>query len=1423
MSWTDFRGKVNAVPKWLMCCTLLSFSFISTSLASEGELGTLVCDDQINVALDGNCESEITVEMILEGESAIPGFDAADYNVSISGVNGPVNGMTLSQVGLYTVTISEVGTGPNSLPPPYNSCWGHILVEDKLPPQLISCPCEASDPATATNPDCVLPILCEDLTDIGGVMVDQPEAMDNCNNDFTVTFTDDIVGADCASSIVLRTWRLTDTDGNYVTCQSRYSIDPLALTNNIDEPIQNVELECGEGTSPEEIYLFFADYYRTANPCAGGGSTCDPTSHDYDPDFVAAYEQAVHQFAVRYAYPSINGVQLIGNICNTVTSFEDTVIPICSSEPGCEGNAKIIRTWTIYDWCDPNLVPLKYSQVIQASDHTDPSIDAESFTASVDPWGCTAKVIFPEPLHLTDNCSSYVTYTVTGSGSSNTFPVNYDPNVGYYAENVPVGEHTFYYNAFDCCENTTSEGVVVTVVDATPPVAITKQDIVVSLIPNPGNLVEPGLTKIFAGSVDNGSFDGCGPVKLEIRREEEMCGYPSSVTFNDDGHAMDDSLDIDQGAFVQFCCTDIDEYGTDVDGDGFNDYAQIKVWLRVWDDGDGDGYFGSEGDNFSEVWSYVRLEDKSKPTILCPPDVVIDCDGDSANLSITGEATGVSSCGPVGVSYVDIERDLTNCNEGTIRRRWTVDGHPSIYCDQYITLSGTIVGGPITVEFPKDTLITCEDYLDEEPTWQAGTCDLMAYSVERDTFYFSEGACYKVLNYWSVINWCTYDPAYNGLPQYQPGIWRHTQVVKIIDETAPNLVACQDTTFDAGPSCIANGIMLTNTAEDLGLCSSDRLKWIVEVDLNGDWSIDYEYSSLVPSNSPYYIPPSSSGQEIKITLPEGVAGSMTNHLVTWRVSDGCGNFTSCTTSFMVVDNIPPTPYCVNLSTALMQNGEVELWACDFDLGAFDNCSDNDDLRFTFTNVKPSDDPDYNPLTNCSSKTFTCDDIVASGGNVITLDVYVWDEKDNFDFCTVFLTLVDNNNSCPDIGNNPGAQIGGQVFTEFGQSLQNVDINLISTQPEYPLTNQTDNSGHYMFYDNTKGMNYEISGHNNNNPLNGVSTLDLILIQRHILGLKRFDSPYKMIASDINNDEIISSLDLLELRKLILGIYDEFPQNYSWRFIEESSILNANNPWPLVEQRYVANLDDNMMTEDFIGVKIGDVNGTAAVNLTSGNPVSKSNTSVVLTFEDKSFVKGETVELNLSADQILDLAGMQFTMETGDLELVSVQSSGMNVKDENVAKLNSNLLTFSWSTPENIIDTELFTLTFKAKSNGTISQNIKLSSEVTTSEVYLGNNLDIIPVKLIGRNNSEQAFKLYQNNPNPFNGSTNISFDLPEASDVTISVMDVTGKIVWSLNSNFGKGNHSVDVTAKEINTSGVLYYKLEAGSMSATKKMIIIE
>jgi aminopeptidase N len=87
----------------------------------------------------------------------------------------------------------------------------------------------------------------------------------------------------------------------------------------------------------------------------------------------------------------------------------------------------------------------------------------------------------------------------------------------------------------------------------------------------------------------------------------------------------------------------------------------------------------------------------------------------------------------------------------------------------------------------------------------------------------------------------------------------------------------------------------------------------------------------------------------------------------------------------------------------------------------------------------------------------------------------------------------------------------------------------------------------------------------------------------------------------------------------------------------------------------------------------------------------------------------------------------------------------------------------------------------------------------------------------------QTFSLSQNYPNPASDQTNISFTLSEASDANISVYDVSGKKVLQLLDAYrGQGTHLISADVSQLK-AGVYYYRLEAGGMSASKRLVIVE
>lgn len=163
-------------------------------------------------------------------------------------------------------------------------------------------------------------------------------------------------------------------------------------------------------------------------------------------------------------------------------------------------------------------------------------------------------------------------------------------------------------------------------------------------------------------------------------------------------------------------------------------------------------------------------------------------------------------------------------------------------------------------------------------------------------------------------------------------------------------------------------------------------------------------------------------------------------------------------------------------------------------------------------------------------------------------------------------------------------------------------------PPFP----TGDPGQYMFSCQTcpNCNRFKVTPAKNDNPLNGVTTYDLVLISKHILGITPLSSSYNMIAADANKSNNITTFDIVELRKLILGISTNLlPSNTSWRFFDKSKQFTdmSNPPNPFVDQiaawESINCIELPTSNLDFVAVKIGDVNNTAAPNRPEKRPVS----------------------------------------------------------------------------------------------------------------------------------------------------------------------------------------------------------------------------
>ncbi len=587
-------------------------------------------------------------------------------------------------------------------------------------------------------------------------------------------------------------------------------------------------------------------------------------------------------------------------------------------------------------------------------------------------------------------------------------------------------------------------------------------------------------------------------------------------------------------------------------------------------------------------------------------------------------------------------------------------------------------------------------------------------------------------------------------------------------------------------------------------CASGLLTFYYSIDLNNDGSTDL----------------SGSDNDASGNFPIG------SHKITFNVVDDCGNSENCEYLFSIKDCVAPIPSINNgIALNLEFPGEVTLLAESLDNGSSDNCG-----VASFLIVSPSQGPlQTQPPTEASSSfTFTCN---TTGTNAY--DFWVSDEAGNWSYIPGYIIIQDNDFYC--------SVPGGDSFllcttakTEDGDFIDHVDSQIggYTGAPGNPLPDP--------FYVGSCATIYSqyINGFISLNPLkdinhlNGVSTFDMVLIAKHILNLQLLPSPYKMIAADVNNSGSISAIDLIELRKLIVNINQTFPNNKSWRFIDADFVFpNPNNPWAtaLPEICQIMNFDEDI-TKNYIGIKIGDVNGSAVSNDTLTSVEDRTiNEALIFKIENQKFKADEETRLAFTSSDFKAISGFQFELsfDNESLEFQGFEKGNLSDFDENslgFSQLQEGIISASWVNLNldqiDNSDEPLFYLTFKSIQKGHLEDFIKITENRLKAEAY-NNNLELLDLKIEFYDNTfNLETELFQNQPNPFHEETFISFYIPTAQTVKLKIFDVQGNPIKVIRNAFAEGYNQFAIQSGDITSTGVYYYQIITEQETITKKMI---
>lgn len=1023
------------------------------------------------------------------------------------------------------------------------------------------------------------------------------------------------------------------------------------------------------------------------------------------------------------------------------------------------------------------------TQLIVVQDTIAPTFDLpDMFTVENDPGECFATVNLPSP-ELTDNCDADPELFVSTSYGA----VGLGPHL-----QVPVGAHTVQYTAVDTCGNTRVKKLALRVVDTELPSAVCESHTTIG-IPAVGVVTVPART------FNKGSKDNCAPnVYFKVRK---------MTTGSCDGGNGDDNPGEagNQEWFddkVTFCCEEI------------GDTVQVIFRVYVVDPGPGpvdparEMVGGDLHGLYNECMVHVELQDKLPPIIECPPDMTINCTDDHSDPSVFGSPVISEPCGYTLDSTT--VSNLDDCGVGIITRTFTATdpyGNQSS-CTQKITV---INPSPLKAEditWPGNFLSnTCgigtdpEDLPDtlQRPIIENTSCNRFAMSYSDQFFDIGFPSCFKILRTWEVIDWCVYDP---GDPE-QKGKFRYTQTIKVEDIQAPTL------------SCPEDILVSTNSSH----CGP------VRVNIPPVTAEDCSPNVRITNDSPYA---DSNGANASGNYPVGTT------VVTFVVRDGCGNTTSCKVSVTVEDLSPPAPVCiVGLSVDLLttdNDTQASVTARAFNGGSSDNCTAKENLKFAIR--RPNTNTPTPPTDTVLN--FGCEDV---GTQVI--EFWVTDENGNSDYCVTYVDIQDNNGLCP---LPTTGMIAGGVQTEMGDMVEDVNVRVNSNSFEA----RTDRSGKFEFPDLPIGRDYTIVPYKNDDLRNGVSTIDLVLASRHILGVQTLNSPYKMIAADVDRSGSIGTLDLVLLRQMVLGVVEELPNhNTSWRFIQKNyEFANPQNPLrePFPEIYNINDFDGELMETDFIAVKVGDVDFSARANSLAGSESRALHDKTTFTVNDQLVDAGETVTIALRASDASQMLGYQFALQYDPnvFDFINLDYGDlprMNDKHFGLHHLDQGVITTSWNAAgtENITDDAIiYKLTLQARTATQLSETLQLSPRYLKSEAYtadmqtFGIELefatpspeivmpeDVVPV--------EDDFHLYQNAPNPFASHTVVPFELPETTYAKLTIFDATGKVVYMREGEFPQGRNEITINRSEVNAKGMLYYRLETLGRHATKKMILLD
>jgi hypothetical protein len=331
--------------------------------------------------------------------------------------------------------------------------------------------------------------------------------------------------------------------------------------------------------------------------------------------------------------------------------------------------------------------------------------------------------------------------------------------------------------------------------------------------------------------------------------------------------------------------------------------------------------------------------------------------------------------------------------------------------------------------------------------------------------------------------------------------------------------------------------------------------------------------------------------------------------------------------------------------------------------------------------------------------------------------------------------------------------------------------------------------------------------------NGISTADLVGIIRHLLSKEEFRTYYSYIAADLNKSGHVSIGDVAILRKLILGKISDlksFGQD-SWQFVSQKEVLDSSNWYsaaPEIKRKFIP----SGFSEDFYGIKIGDINGDARFSGSSTNTIRNQRTAIF------------AVEQNESGFSILardddSLSGFQASFIIKNASgFLSASVSKNAIEGAYFNILNDNEIRVVWYHPEGeSIEVKSGQKLFSVEGHMQEISDMDVVLNPDFQNVIIHEDLSSSTIELANVNTRKDV-SIY---PNPTNAGFKIGFRSSQSSIGEVLIIDDSGVELVQRQFSLIEGYNSLEIEESVFAESvGLFFVRLKSDDYVKTFKLL---